>query len=59
MGLPNTSQHAIAAAVASSTNSTEKHVEIKCSFGMILSDTSALDFNTYASLPCNIDVIVT
>jgi hypothetical protein len=36
--ITNEIQHAIVAAVASSTNSTEKHVEIKCSFGMILAD---------------------
>ena len=34
----NEIQHAIAAAAASSTNALEKHVEIKCTFGMILVD---------------------
>jgi hypothetical protein len=35
--ITNETQEAIAAA-GSSTNSTEKHVEIKCTFGMILAD---------------------
>ena len=34
----NEIQYAIAAAAASSTNALEKHVEIKCTFGMILVD---------------------
>ena len=34
----NEIQHAIAAAAASSTSALEKHVEIKCTFGMILVD---------------------
>ena len=36
--ITNEIQHAIAAAAASSTNVLEKHVEIKCTFGMILAD---------------------
>jgi len=31
-------QHVIAAAAASSTNALEKHLDIKCTFGMILVD---------------------
>jgi hypothetical protein len=36
--ITNEIQDAIAAAATSSTNSLEKHVEIKCTFGMILAD---------------------
>jgi hypothetical protein len=36
--ITNETQQAIAAAAASSTSSLEKHVEIKCTFGMVLSD---------------------
>jgi hypothetical protein len=36
--ITNEIQHAIAAAAASSTNALEKHVDIRCTFGMILAD---------------------
>jgi hypothetical protein len=36
--ITNEIQQAIAATAASSTSSLEKHVEIKCTFGMVLSD---------------------
>ena len=36
--ITNEIQHAIAAAAVSSTNALEKHLEIKCTFGMILAD---------------------